>query len=309
GIFEPIDDKVVAEKGFKAEDYIKVPWEAGIYQGKRYAIPLDVPQHLLYMNEKLIKEAGLDPKKPPTTKDELFANAKKVTKGDEIFGFVHGTPNYTWAFHNWLWQNGTDVFTPDLKKAAVNEPAGVEVAELLASLRNDLKISPPGGVNLRDAFLAGKTAYWWAGSWNLTGLPEMKFEWSVAPTPNFFKQPLVWTISHNYVFPKPKTKDDARRDAAWTHIQWIRDNVQDWTALAGQISAYKKAHDDPKVTSNGPAKVLLAQAPNWRTAPPTVKWTKAESLQRPILEKVYLGQAKPKDAMDDLAKQINAIPD
>ena len=122
-------------------------------------------------------------------------------------GFVHGTPNYTWAFHNWLWQNGGDVFTSDLKKAAVNEPAGVEVAELLGSLRNDLKISPPGGVNLRDAFLAGKTAYWWAGSWNLTGLPEMKFEWSVAPTPTFFKQPLVWTISHNYVFPKPKAKD------------------------------------------------------------------------------------------------------
>ena len=44
GIFEPIDDKVVAEKGFKADDYIKVPWEAGIIQGKRYAIPLDVPQ-------------------------------------------------------------------------------------------------------------------------------------------------------------------------------------------------------------------------------------------------------------------------
>jgi multiple sugar transport system substrate-binding protein len=309
GIFEAIDDKVVAEKGFKADDYIKVPWEAGIFQGKRYAIPLDVPQHILYMNEKLIKDAGLDPKKPPATKDELFANAKKISKGDDVFGFVHGAPNYTWAFHNWLWQNGGDVFTSDLKKAAVNEQPGIEAAELLASLRNDLKISPPGGVNLRDAFLAGKTGYWWAGSWNLTGLPEMKFDWSVAPTPTFFKNGAVWTISHNYVFPKPKTKDDARRDAAWTHVAWIRDNVADWTALAGQISAYRKAHDDPKVTSNAPAKVLLGQANNWRTAPPTVKWTKAESLQRPFLEKLYLGTAKAKDAMDELAKQINAIPD
>ena len=65
----------------------------------------------------------------------------------------------------------------------------------------------------------------------------------------------------------------------------------------------------PKVTGNAPAKVLLGQATNWRTAPPTIKWTKAESAQRPLLEKVYLGQAKPKDAMDELAKQINAIPD
>jgi multiple sugar transport system substrate-binding protein len=309
GIFEPIDDKVVSEKGFKGDDYIKVPWEAGLYQGKRYAIPLDVPQHVLYINEKLVKEAGLDPKKVPATKDELLANAQKITKGDEVFGFVHGTPNYPWAFHNWLWQNGGDVFTSDLKKAAVNEAPGVEAAELLATFRNTLKISPPGGVNLRDAFLAGKTAYWWAGSWNLTGMPEMKFEWSVGPTPTFFKTPAVWTISHNYVFPKPKAKDDARRDAAWTHIGWIRDNVAEWTAMAGQVSAFKKAHDDPKVTGNPATKVLLGQANNWRTAPVTIKWTKAESLTRPVLEKVYLGQMKPKEAMDDLAKQINAIPD
>src|SRR5207245_10198974 len=100
-----------------------------------------------------------------------------------------------------------------------------------------------------------------------------------------------------------------RRDAAWTRGAWIRDNVADWTAPAGQISAYRKAHDDPKVTGNAPAKVLLGQATSWRTAPPTLKWTKAESLQRPFLEKLYLGQAKPKEALDDMAKQISAIPD
>lgn len=312
GILEPMDDKIVAEKGFRAEDYIKAPWEGGIFQGKRYAIPLDVPQHVLYMNDKIFKDAGLvgsDGKpKPPTTKDEVLQLAKQLTKG-EIFGFAFGTPGYVWAFHNLLWQNDTDVFTPDFKKAAVNEPAGVEVAEFWGSIHAKLKIAPPGGVNQRDAFLAHKIAMWIAGSWNFTGLRDAKFEFTAGHVPNFFKKPVVWTIPHQYTFPKPKTKDDAKREAAWTHILWIRDNVAEWTLRAGQVSAYRKPHDDPRINADPALKVFLSQAPDWRNGQPTPKWTRAETITGPVLEKVYLGQMSPKDAMDDLARQINAIPD
>ena len=30
-----------------------------MFQGKRYSLPLDVPQHVLYLNIKVMKEAGL----------------------------------------------------------------------------------------------------------------------------------------------------------------------------------------------------------------------------------------------------------
>ena len=65
----------------------------------------------------------------------------------------------------------------------------------------------------RDAFIAGKLGMWMAGSWNVTGLREAKVDFAVAPMPRLLKQPVVWTIPHQYSFPKPKAADPAKRDA------------------------------------------------------------------------------------------------
>jgi hypothetical protein len=35
----------------------------------------------------------------------------------------------------------------------------------------------------------------------------------------------------------------------------------------------------------------------------------AENLTRPVVESVYIGQKTAKEAMEDLARQINALPD
>src|SRR5262249_35990434 len=58
-ILDPMDPGVLAAKGFKEEDYLAAPWQGGVFQGKRYTVPLDVPQHLFYMNMKVMKDAGL----------------------------------------------------------------------------------------------------------------------------------------------------------------------------------------------------------------------------------------------------------
>jgi maltose-binding protein MalE len=59
GVLEPVDEATLAAKGFKGEDYLPAIWQGGAYQGKRYAIPLDVPQHIFYFNVKVMREAGL----------------------------------------------------------------------------------------------------------------------------------------------------------------------------------------------------------------------------------------------------------
>src|SRR5262245_31536881 len=102
GVLEAIDDAALAAKGFRGEDYLPATWQGGVYQGKRYAIPLDVPQHILYLNVKVMKDAGLAAAdgrpRVPGSRDEIVAMAKHITKGD-TFGFAIGTVNpgrYTW---------------------------------------------------------------------------------------------------------------------------------------------------------------------------------------------------------------------
>ena len=315
GVLEAIDDKALAGKGFRAEDYLASTWQGGTFQGKRYSLPLDVPQHILYLNAGVMKQAGLagadGRPRVPATRDELVGMAKQLTKGD-TFGFAIGTLNpgkYTWGFHNLLWQNGGNVYGPDLKRSALTDPAAVEVAEFWGALDGALKIAPPANANCRDAFIAGKLGMWLAGSWNFTGLREAKVDFTVAPVPRLYKQPVVWSMPHQYSFPKPKAADAAKREAAWTHIRWMTDNVADWTLKAGQVSASRKAHSDPRITGDPVLKTLLAQAPNWQVGQPTPKWVAAENVTRPVIESVYIGQKPAKAAMEDLSRQINALPE
>jgi len=315
GVLEVIDDGALSSKGFRGDDYLPSTWQGGLYQGKRYSVPLDVPQHILYINPKLMRAANLmaaDGKpKVPGSKDELIAMAKQLTKGD-VFGFAIGTINpgkYTWGFQNMLWQNGTNVYAPDLKRSALAEPAAVEVAEFFGAIYAKDKIAPPANASCRDAFIAGKLGLWLAGSWNFTGLREAKVDFTVAPVPKIFKQPTVWTMPHQFAFPKPKAADPAKRDAAWAYLRWMTDHVAEWTLKAGQISASKKSHSDPRITGDPVLRTLLAQAPNWQGGQATPKWVAAENLTRPVIETVYIGQKPGRAAMEDLARQINALPD
>jgi multiple sugar transport system substrate-binding protein len=162
-----------------------------------------VPQHILFMNMKLMKDAGFvnadGTPRVPNGKDELVQMATKLTRGD-TFGFGVGSGanigRYVWMFQNFLWQNGANVFTPDLKKCALAEPAAVEAAEFWGAIYAKNKIATPANANPRDAFLAGKLAMWISGSWNFTGLREAKMDFAVAPVPKIFKQPTVFTIPH-----------------------------------------------------------------------------------------------------------------
>jgi multiple sugar transport system substrate-binding protein len=315
GVLEVIDDATLAAKGFRGEDYLPATWQGGTFQGKRYSLPLDVPQHILYLSVKVMKDAGLTAAdgrpRVPASRDELVTMAKRMTTAD-TFGFAIGTVNpgrYTWGFHNLLWQNGANVYAGDLKRAGVTDPAALEVAEFWGALAGQHKIAPPANANCRDAFIAGKLGMWIAGSWNFTGLREAKVDFAAVPVPRLFKQAVVWAMPHQYTFPKPKAADRAKRDAAWSHVRWMTDHVAEWTLKAGQVSASRKAHADPRITADPVLRVLLAQAPSWQVGQPTPKWVAAENLTRPVIESVYTGQKPAKTAMEDLARQINALPD
>jgi multiple sugar transport system substrate-binding protein len=316
GVLEVIDDATATGKGFRGGDYLPAMWQGGTFQGKRYSLPLDVPQHILYMNVKVMKEAGLvgtdGRPRVPAGRDEMVTMAKRIAAKADTFGFAIGTVTpgrYTWGFHNLLWQNGANIYTVDLKRAGVTDPAALEVAEFWAALEGQHKIAPPANANCRDAFIAGKLGMWIAGSWNFTGLREAKVEFVAVPVPRLFKQAVVWAMPHQYTFPKPKAADRAKRDAAWAHVRWMTDHVAEWTLKAGQVSASRKAHSDPRVTADPVLRALLSQAPSWQVGQPTPKWVAAENLTRPVIEAVYTGQKPPKAAMEDLARQINALPD
>jgi multiple sugar transport system substrate-binding protein len=81
GLLPPNPPKVMSL--VKSKAFTPVVVEYNTWKGKVYGIPfLEGSKPALFYNTKMFTEAGLDPKKPPTTFDELMAAARKLAKKD-----------------------------------------------------------------------------------------------------------------------------------------------------------------------------------------------------------------------------------
>jgi multiple sugar transport system substrate-binding protein len=302
GILEVMDEKVLAERGFPAADFSPKSWAPAVYQGKRYGLPLDAVMYMMFINDKVFKDAGLDPAKPPTSRDELMTAAKKITKGD-VFGLSLG-PGQQNPFDMLLWQNGANPFNEDFTKPTIAEPPAVEVGTWYGSLLNTEKVVPPMGVDELKAFVGGKIGMWLGGSWNVSGFMENNTAFTPARIPQIFKKPTAWAVTHNYTLPVQPKVDEAKRAAAWKMMKWFMDNAVTWTVTGGVLGATKQAQTDPKVTSNPALKVMAAQEPDWGFAQPTPKWANYLVKAPPSVQAIYNG-SPAKESLQQLADALS----
>src|SRR4051812_43021182 len=72
-----------------------------------YGVPPAVRSLALFYNKKLLKDAGLDPSKPPQTLDELVAAAEKTTKRDSSGNIISAglTLDMAGQDHQWWREN------------------------------------------------------------------------------------------------------------------------------------------------------------------------------------------------------------
>ena len=116
----------------------KVLYDVG--QGHVYSLPYAQLVQGLYYRKDLFEAAGLDPDKPPTTWDEFYTDAQKLTNQDQgqwgfEFGSDPGAEAYWWI--NFLWQAGGDVVqrNPQGKWVAVyDSPSGVVALDFFKKL-------------------------------------------------------------------------------------------------------------------------------------------------------------------------------
>lgn len=85
GALTRLDDLVSAEQ---RERYFPNLWAAGQVDGATYAIPWYVTTRVIMMNRSLMKDAGLDPARPPRTWDELDAFARQISSKTDSVGMM-----------------------------------------------------------------------------------------------------------------------------------------------------------------------------------------------------------------------------
>lgn len=102
--------------------------------GKIYAVPHDIDLSAMFYNKKLFTKAGLDPDKPPTTMNEVYADAAKIDKlGGDVHGyFFGGACPGCMLFTTWpmIWASGGTVLNSAGTASTIDNPVAADVYRL-----------------------------------------------------------------------------------------------------------------------------------------------------------------------------------
>ncbi len=127
----PLDERT---RTLDMQDFIPTTVAAGAFQGKQYALPVDPNVQVLVYRKDLFDQKGL---KPPTTWDELIADAKTLQDPPkQLYGFgLTGSSDVQTCLYMLLtmWSYGAELVDAQ-GKGGVDTPAGHKGAQVFLEL-------------------------------------------------------------------------------------------------------------------------------------------------------------------------------
>jgi multiple sugar transport system substrate-binding protein len=305
GIIVPLDDLAKA-LGLQESDFVSAVWKGGIYQGKRYGIPLDVHCLGMYWNKEHFKKAGIT--KPPTDAASLDEACRKLQHAG--FSQPFWRPNQWPAqltFMSLVYQNGGQVIAADGSKALFDSSAGVKgISWMLEAIKKGYS---PKNVDLDAQYLAfknGKNSITFDGIWQINDLKSAGVPFGLQPMPTIGSTPAVWADSHEFFMTKQAAQDKNRANAVKTFIGWMSKQSGPW-AGAGMIPARNSARQDPAFT-NSTQSVFADYLDNLHFLPPVPGWTFVEpTTMDTAVSDVILGKASPSAGLTKAAQNATKM--
>jgi multiple sugar transport system substrate-binding protein len=209
-------------KGYKDwEDWYDVARKDVVFDGKTHAVPFrgNSRGNIIY-RKSLFEKAGLDPKKPPTTWEEAYEMAQKLTQkqGDnyQVAGWhiVFTPTDATQQYEDAIYQAGGAYFNADRTKPTNNTPEGKEALQFWVDFVNKGILPKQGmdaGVPNLNAYSAGKIALYpgWPGDINNARLnaPQVFEDTLVGPPLKRKEQALTLYIDKYFIYKKSKAAD------------------------------------------------------------------------------------------------------
>jgi multiple sugar transport system substrate-binding protein len=304
-VIVPVDDVAKALE-LEESDFSPEVWKAGIYEGKRYGIPLDVHSLAMYLRNDDMEKAGIT--EAPTDAASFEAALKAFqSKGglDQPFWMPTKWPAHL-MFLSLLWQNGGEPYAEDGSKATFDSEEGV--AALTWMVDQIKKGYSPKNVAIDTQYVGfknNKLAVTWDGIWQINDLKGAKVENTIAPIPKIGEQDAVWANSHNFFITRQSTQDDNKFDAARVFIDWMSKKSAEW-AGAGMIPARTSVREGAEVTGSTQAPIA-EQIDNMRFLPPIpgVGDVQAQTLEIAVNEATLMKRS-PEDALKDAAAKASS---
>lgn len=285
--------------------YTEGALEAITYNDQIVAALYDFDVYALYYRADLLEQKGLS---VPTTWAELKEVTKELAEGDKY--------KYQWlaeTFHGsqWIYENGGDLLSADNGTVLFNSPEAVEAIQFYADLITD-QSAIYWGIDQGERIQGikdGRIAMFSDGPYNMgimkSAAPEMSGQWRIAIHP-YSKESGSYLGGTGLVIPS----QSKQQEAAWKFIEYamrVENQIGVYT-YAGAAPALTAALQSPEVNVEDPyfgnQKVFDVFLKTMETAkhfPYIREWNDIDVIFTTAMEKIGLGQASVKDALDEAA--------
>lgn len=287
----------------------------GTIDSKQVSVPVSA-NNLAYMyNKTLFKQAGLDPEKPPTTWEELMADAKQITEKTGKPGYDLYTQagdngeGLTWNFQVNLWQAGGEFLNEGNTAAAFNTPAGLKATQFWV----DLIKSGTSPYGKWGEFEKGKGGSAQEGSW-MVGIwasdPPFEFGVAKAPYPADGKPATNLGGEQAMVF----SNSDANAKASADFLAWFLapEQVTQWSEKTGMLPVTNSVATSSEyltwVKETEPRLLpYVEQMADAHARPNTPLYSKISFAFAKEMEKAFSGAATPQEALTAAEKAVNDV--
>ena len=314
-------------KEVDANDFFPSHLGGGKWLGKQMALTADGCALLTYYNATLVQQANVPAPKPTWTWNDYLDAARKATIKDASGAVtVAGASPTAGANSNqfwlWLWSNGADLFSNDLKQVRITEPPAIEALQFVVDLtqRHGAASNSPGVSLGNNPEIAGKVAMWNQNRGFFGQLQNVTpFKFNVMPFPRSPRTNGSTTV--NVAGQLSIARNNKRPDAAWewlkfltgTDAQIIRSTVQQGGCPSRKSATAHKSYTDfgpPALESMAGNKTfadVLSDPKMARFIPQYVGMTDASNIFNKHFATALRGEQSVPAAMDAAKRELEDL--
>lgn len=305
GIAEPLDGYLTPE--FK-DTFIDTFMAPSVIDGQIMGLPVAASARAMMINMDLFEQAGAE---PPETWDQLYDAAKKISALPDAYGLgMQGKEIETDAyFYYGLWTHGGDILKED-GSSGLDSDAAIETAKLYKQMIDEGLTQPsPTNYNREEVFNLFKQGNLGVIFTFPMLIPQIKEEapdlnYKIMPFPEAGAKATYGVTDTLMMF-----ADSDVKDAAWKFIEFAYkdeyrsefDRGEGFLPVTKGVAAEDYYSTDPDVAG------FAAGLPYAKFAPTIANWEEIADTTVRALQRIYLGEATPEEALGAAAAEINEI--
>jgi multiple sugar transport system substrate-binding protein len=319
-LLEELTPADLARFGITPDKLDRTAWEAGLVDGKAYAIPLDTHPFVMFYNTDVCEKAGLlDPagRLAPLDSPEKFVDAlRKAKEVTGQYGGVIAVNNDTstpWrAFQSLYSQLGGETLADEGRRVVLDDAKAGQVLTFMrswtASGLMPAAADYPGSI---ATFATGAAGFYFQGEWEISTFQTAKTPFSMTLFPNVYGggRYAVQADSHTLVIPRQPRPDQARMDRGLSLIQSFLEQSRTW-AEGGHVPAWLPFRESAEYRALTPQSNYAAAAEGAVYDPDgwySGSGSSFEIVTGSAVATVLGGQRSPADALASMRAQLTTL--